>query len=313
MDSDKYKNYELMQKITENSIPSLCTTVLGALELFEKEGLPQIKFPSFKKPIIMGSGNAIATARVLYWDQDVIFTTENNFKEAAELENDGAIIFSASGEKHASIVANYYKSKGIDAYLVTCNSNSTAGEILGEDKVIVTSKNPEPYTYNTSTYLGWVIAKTKENPKEIIKFIKEHVDPAIPKNIASYEGYLLVTPNDFFKINSLFHVKFKELFARKVSRDVETFEGLKHAVTVVPCEKELCIQFGEGEVEFSKDRKIIIPLPKGADTAAVMAIGYYVIGKIQEGKPQWFKESIGDFIKKLNKTKFGKNLSVIVK
>lgn len=308
---EKYENLKEMQNFTEENLPSLSTTVLGALELFEKEGLPKIKFPNFKKPIIVGSGNAKVTSQILFGDKDAIFADENNYKQAAERENDGAIIFSASGEKHATIVANYYKEKNINTYLVTCNPNSTAGKIIGKEKTIVTLKNKEPYTYNTSTYLGWVLSYTREDPKEILKFIEEKVKPSIPKNIANYNGYLLVTPETFSRGNTLFEVKFIELFARRVARDVKTFEELKHAITVVPYKQELCIEFGEENATFEND-KIKIPLPSNANIGTIMAIGYYVIGQIQENKPQYFKENISKYIKRVNETDFGKGLKVIV-
>lgn len=305
------KNKQTMEKFKEDNIPSLATCVLGALELFASDGLPNIKIPKFKKPIIVGSGNAIVTANLLYNNQDAIFADENNYKDALKRKPDGAIIFSASGEKHATIIAKYYTSKKIRTILVTCNSNSSAAKILGKKNVILTKKNREPYTYNTSTYMGWVLAKTRENPEKILQFIKTKIAPKIIKNISNYEGYLLVTPESFADGNKLFEVKFIELFARRVARDVKTFEELKHAITVVPYQKELCIQFGTGKIDFPND-KLIIPLPPQAGPATIMAIGYYVIGKIQEGKPQWFKQNIANYIKSANSKPFGKGLKIIV-
>lgn len=300
-----------MDKFSEKNLPSLSTTVLAALELFASEGLPKIKIPSYKKPIIVGSGNAIVTAKLLYSNTDAIFADENNYKEALKRDHDGAIIFSASGEKHAPIIAKLYKDKKTRTTLVTCNPDSSAGQILGKKNVVITSKNREPYTYNTSTYMGWVFAKTRENPTKILKFIQTKVAKKINKKIGKYNGYLLVTPENFSLGNKLFEVKFIELFARRVARDVKTYEELKHAITVVPYEKELCIQFCKGQVNFPND-KIEIPLPPQAGPAAIMAIGYYVIGRIQEYKPQWFKQNIEDYIKNTRKKKFGHNLKVIV-
>jgi len=305
------KNKLLMERFTEKNLPSLATCVLGALELFAEEGLPKIKIPKYKRPIIVGSGNAIVTAKMLYADQDAIFADENNYKEALKRKTDGAIIFSASGEKHATVIAKYYKAKKIKTTLVTCNPNSSAGKIIGAKNVVITKKNREPYTYNTSTYMGWVFAKTRENPTTILKFINNKVAKKINKKIAQYNGYLLVTPEKFSSGNKLFEVKFIELFARRVARDVKTYEELKHAITVVPYKKELCIQFGNGKVDFPND-KITIPLPPKADLATIMAIGYYVIGKIQENKVQWFKQNINTYIKEASSKPFGKGLKVIV-
>lgn len=305
------KNKKVMDKFTEKNLPSLATCVLGALELFAQEGLPKVKLPKFKKPVIVGSGNAITTAKLLYSDQDAIFADENNYKEVLKRKPDGAVIFSASGEKHGSVIARYYKSKKIKTFLVTCNPDSTAGKILGDKNTIVTKKNREPYTYNTSTYMGWVLAKTRENPQKILDFINKQVAKKVTKKISKYNGYLLVTPENFVLGNRLFEIKFTELFARRVARDVKTFEELKHAVTVIPYEKELCLQFSTSKVDFPND-KLVIPLPKNAGPAAIMAIGYYTIGKIQEGKPQWFKQNITGYIKRASSKPFGKGLKVIV-
>jgi hypothetical protein len=308
-----FENLEIMNSFTEKNLPGLKTTILGALELFIKKGLPTIEMPRFKKPIIMGSGNAEVTARLLFHDTEAIFVNENNFKEVINRDGvDGAIIFSASGEKHATISAKYFTKHNIKTILVTCNPNSTASKIVGKENTIVTVKNREPYTYNTSTYLGWILAKSRENPEKILNFITKKVEPCISKKIGKYNGYLFVTPETFANGNRLFEVKFIELFGRRIARDVRTFEELKHAITVVPYEKELCVQFGNGSVDFDPERILHIPLPKNAGPGTIMAIGYYIIGHIAENKPQWFKENIGKFIAKLNKTKFGKNLRVIV-
>ncbi len=308
-----YPNLKVMETFTEKNLPDLTTTVLGALELFSKEGLPKVKIPKYKKPIVFGSGNAKVTGNILFGNSEAVFADETNFKEVVKRKGiDGAIIFSASGEKHAPIAAKYFLSKKIKTTLVTCNPDSSAGKVVGEKNTVVTARNREPYTYNTSTYMGWILANTRENPDKILEFIKTKVKPKIPNSIANYNGYLLVTPDSFERGNTLFEVKFIELFARRVARDVKTFEELKHAITVVPYEKELCIQFGEGQDFIFHGDVFKVPLPKDAGIATIMAIGYYVIGNIVAGKPQYFKKNIGKFIAELSSTKFGKGLKVIV-
>ena len=182
-----YPNLELIKVYNEKTLPSLCTVTLAALELFTKEGLPKIKFPVFKKPVIVGSGNAKVTSQILFSKSDAIFADENNFKEAIKRKPDGVIVFSASGSKHAPIIADYSKKNKKDTWLVTCTPNSPAENILGEKKCIITKKNREPYTYNTSTYMGWILAKTRENPEEIYNFIKKKVVSTIPSNLKSYK------------------------------------------------------------------------------------------------------------------------------
>jgi len=301
-----------MDTFTEDSLPSLSTCTLAALELFADQGLPQVKIPDYHKPVIVGSGNAKTTASILYAGTNAIFADENNYQQALDQKPDGAVIFSASGEKHATLVANYYHSHHLNTTLLTCNPHSSAGKIIGPQNTIVTAKNREPYTYNTSTYMGWILAKTRENPSDILDFIHHQVSPYIPSDIGNYQGYLLVTPELFANGNRLFDVKFTELFARRVARDIRTFEELKHAVTVIPFDQEICIQFGSQHADFV-GHQLSVPLPDNFGFAAIMAVGYYTIGRIQETKPQWFQQNIANYIKQASSTSFGHGLSVIVK
>lgn len=317
----KYENLKYLESFTEKNLPSLTQVTLGALELFIKDGVSKTKIKEFKKPLVVGSGNAIATAKILYANKGVIFADENNYKEAMQIKDvDGVLIFSASGAKHAPIIAKEAKKQKLECQLITCSKNSDAEKIVGSKNTIITSKNREPYTYNTSTYMGWILAKTQENPKKIYEYITSHIKPIlststsqthISNSLGDYSGYLLVLPNQFEGISNLFNVKFVELFGRQVARDVYTYEQLKHAVTVVPNKAELAISFGKGDFDFQGDT-LNIPLPKNCGFAAQMAIGYYVIGHIQEQKKQYFKENIASYIKRLNKKSFGKGLKIIV-
>lgn len=309
----QYKHLEFMQNFTEKNLPSLSMTVLGALELFEKEGLPKVQFPNFKKPVIAGSGNAKVTSQILFANTDAIFVDENNYKTASKRNPDGAIIFSASGAKHAPILAKEFISKNIDTYLITCTENSAGEKELNEHKTIITNKNQEPYTYNTSTYMGWILAKTRENPTIIREFIEKEIVQIIPNNLKNYTGFLLITPNKFEGVNQLFETKFIELFGRRVGKDVKTYEELKHAITVVPDKKELCIKFGEGDDIIFEGDILNIPLPENTNIATLMAIGYYVIGQIQEQKPQYFKQNIENYVVQASSKSFGKGIKVIVK
>ena len=112
-------------------------------------------------------------------------------------------------------------------------------------------------------------------------------------------------------VNPLFEVKFIELFGRKIARDVKTTEELKHAITVVPSNTELCINFTNKTVDFIGD-ELKIPLPEHFSQGAVMAIGYYVIGQIQKQNQPYFKENIKHYIKRNSVGDFGKAISTIV-
>ena len=81
---------------------------------------------------------------------------------------------------------------------------------------------------------------------------------------------------------------------------VETIEYIKHATTVVPSKDELFISFGEKNTTYGKNR-LFIPLPKNADFGAMMAIGYYIVGKIQKSHPPYFKKNIQNYTKQASK------------
>jgi len=305
-------NLQMIETLSSDNLLSLDEILLWALELFENKRPNKLDLSDFKKPLIAGSGNAIVTAKIIFSWIDALFCDETNFEQYLNRNIDWLIILSASWEKHATIFAKKALEKWIKTKLLTCNYNSSAGKIVWIENTIVTEKNREPYTYNTSTYMWWIFAYTWEDPSIIKKFIQEEIDPIINKiNFSKYNWYLLVTPNIFAGVNQLFNVKFIELFGRRIARDVFSYEHLKHAITVVPYEKELAISFWEWNFQYFWDT-INIPLPKSCKLWWIMAIWYYVIWKIQNSYPQYFKENIWKYIEEINKTDFGKGLSVIV-
>jgi hypothetical protein len=310
----EFSNLNTLRTFTENSLPDLDIVTLGALELFQENKPKSLDFSKHKKPLVVGSGNAISTAKILFENTSAIFANESDYKEKLENKDlgiDSVYIFSASGGKHAPILAKAAKEKKIPTYLITCTNNSQAEEIVGKENATITKKNREPYTYNTSTYLGWVLAKTGEDPKEIQDFIETKIKPQIPHNFIHYTGYLLVTPDKFVSLNPLFEVKFIELFGRKLARDVKSSEELKHAITVVPSNTELCINFTGNKVDFVGD-ELKIDIPEHFGQAAMMAITYYIIGFIQKQNQPYFKENIKEYIKRNSVGDFGKAISTIV-
>ena len=315
---NQYLNLEIMEKFDENSIPDLDIVLLGALEKFLRDGLSEIEFPKFKNPLVGASVNALTTAKMLlgstasYVDEN---TSDSDLKSISS-HCDGAIVFSASGGKHAPIIAKKFQDLGLDTYVVTCVQGSQAEEIVGSEKTIVTKKNREPYTYNTSTYLGWTLsgeAATNKKIKELYNFILEKVDPIISKNIHEHFGYYLLVPNNAGYVGNLFDVKYEELFGTLVPWQTHTFETSKHAKTVIA--PQYCLAFGEGDlpVHIYNENTCRIPLPRNFTQADIMAIGYYVIGKIQKGKHPYFKESIKDYIEgNKKKGKFAQAINLIV-
>jgi len=273
-----YKNIDVLNTFTLDTIPDLDAAVLGALELFQKEKLPRIEI-LYKRPLVVGSGNAEATGRIMFEDTDAVFASESNFESKLEHvpDIDGVILVSASGGKHAPIIARRAKELGKRVSLITNNLNAPAKEFVENKDLFVFPKNREPYTYNTSTYMGMILGRTHENPKEIQNFIEKYIDTISFPDLSRHNSYFFIVPPKFSSIIRMLQVKFIELFGRKIARDVETSEYMKHAVTVVPSD-ELFISFDEENTIWSEpEQRFHIPLPENAGYAVMMAIGYYVI------------------------------------
>ena len=308
-----YKNIDTLNKFTLDTIPDLDVAVLGALELFQKEKAPELNTKKYKRPLVVGSGNAEATGRIIFEDTDAVFASESNFESKLKHipDIDGVILISASGGKHAPAIAKYAKDLGKSVTLITNNPNSEASKFIESSEIFIFPKNREPYTYNTSTYMGMILGKTNEDPDKIQKFIQQQIDTLTFPDFSQYNKYFLIIPPKFSGIIRMFEVKFIELFGRKIARDVETSEYMKHEVTVVPS-GELFVSFGEENTMWGEpDQRLHIPLPENAGYAAMMAIGYYVIAQIQKQHPPYFKENITIYTKKASKV-FGNKINPIV-
>ncbi len=292
----------MMNSFSESDIPNLDVAVLAALELFNDVKVPAVKI-NFKRPLVVGSGNAASVGRILFSDTDAIFADESNFKKKLK-SADGVVLISASGGKHSPLIAREAKKARKKVVLLTNNSDSAAAKI--SEEVFVFPKNREPYTYNTSTYLGMILGKTRENPSAIRDFISRLKINS--SKLKSKKFYFLV-PNEFEEIIPMLNVKFIELFGRNVARDFGTFESVKHAHTLIRSD-ELFISFGEENKIFGKSR-MFVPLPSRADYGTMLAVGYYLIGKIQATHQAYFKENVGEYVDFISKV-FGEKIGVIV-
>ena len=173
----------------------------------------------------------------------------------------GAVVISASGQKDASGIVGYLKEK-VETYLLTCNGDSAAAQLLAKDHVIVTPRNPEPITYNTSTYLGMILAKTGEEVKPILAHIEGEVKPLIPSDLAKYSAFYLLVEPEFDLVREMFLTKFDELFGPMLLGRCYTWRQTLHAKTVVELEKELFISLGYKNDLFGyEDCLVNIPLP----------------------------------------------------
>ncbi|MGH7239880.1 MAG: hypothetical protein ACREHG_07420 [Candidatus Saccharimonadales bacterium] len=312
---DRKTNFQILQNFTIDNLPDLDTVVLGALEMLAGRDLPTINVSKFKRPLVVGSGNAEATGRVIFGESDAIFASESTVEEKlAHIKDiDEVIIVSASGAKHAPIIAKAAKRAGKHVTLITNSPNSPARQELTTAELSdhVFPKNREPYTYNTSTYMSMILGYTRENPAAIYKFIKENIDKLALPDFSKFTKYYLIVPTKFAGIITFLQIKFIELFGRNVARDVGTTESILHANTVAPAE-EIFISFGKENNTWGKpENRLNVPLSESANYAAMMAIGYYVIAQIQKAQPQYFKQNIASYCKFISE-KFDEDIEPVV-
>lgn len=305
---------DINQVKTLSKFPSLDTIVLETLSLFKNQKeLPKLDLSNFKTPLVVGSGNGYYTGRILFRNLGAFFATESEIEQ--KLKNIDSItdvvVISASGEKHAPIILNTAKEYQKNTCLISSNPKSSGREIA--DSSIIMPKISEPYTYNTSTYFGYILA---ENPnidlQKLEDFILETLTAELEKiDFSQYNGFCIVIPDQFVLIREMFEVKFIELFGRKLGRDVFSYEQMKHATTVVKDEKELFICFGNESGIVYGENQINLPIFDIEHYSSMMLVGYYTIGKIQLAFPPYFMQSIEQYCIDA-KTQSGFNISPMV-
>lgn len=281
--------------------------VIRALDLFAKKQPPTISSP-YKKPLVLGSGNAAVTGRIIFNNTPAVFADESTFEAtyASAKDVDGCILISASGGKHAPLLAKRIKELGLPVTLFTNNPQAPARTIA--DTTLVFPKNPEPYTYNTSTYLGMILGKTREDPTSISQELAR-IKPTLP-DFSAYNAFVILVPDKFDAVRELFLTKFDELFGPVINGRVFTEDQVKHAKTVVPSDKELFIGLGVENTLWGTHR-YNTQLPKNAGPGTAMAIGYYIIGHIQKSHPPYFKDNIEAYTQKISRV-FGETITPIV-
>jgi len=283
--------------MSNSPIPDLNDVVIRALDLHAGAPIPRMKLAPARRRLIVASGNALPTARVLFADEPAVFADEGRYAGvlASDSGIDSGIVISASGEKHAPGIVERLLDRGLSTYLVTCKPESTAARRLPSERVIATPSVPEPLTYNTSTYIGMMLVKTREDTRSIKRFLKKKVQPRIP-DFKKFGAFYLMVPPRFDGVREMFVTKFDELFGGRLTGRCYTTEQTMHAKTVVPWDRELFITFGSRNRDYGSHR-LDIPLPEDAGFVAMVAVGYYVIGHIQARKPAWFKQHVEEYKK----------------
>ena len=281
--------------MTKYKIKSLDEIVLAALDFFSKNEAPRLEVSQFKFPLVVGSGNAYQTGKIIFGNRSAIYATESDFKAVLKqydkLIKDKtiteAIIISASGEKDSVWELELAKKSGLKTTLLTCSPESSAAKIANQTTNY--RKLPEPYTYNTSTYLGMILSATGEKTEMIKKFLKKL---KVPKRFKQYQSYAFILPDKFANLAPMLDTKRHELFGPKVSLRAFSFGEARHAKFVVRDKKELVISFGKNLYFGEPEARWEINLPDSADFGTLMAVTYFLTGLIQKSKPDYFKKNI---------------------
>ena len=279
-------------------LPNLDVSLLAALDFFSKNTPTPLKLEKGCMPFVVGSGNAYNTGKIIFSNRPAIFANESNFQQKLKAHSkliktgvvSKSLVISASGEKDATWEVKAAKKQGLKTIIMTCNSNSSGAKEA--DMVIAYRKLAEPQTYNISTYLGMILSATGEKALDIKKFIKSL---RLPTNYAKHSAYSFILPDEYAEVVPMLDIKKHELFGPHLSIRSFTYGDARHAKFVMPWEKELVISFGENKYFGNEKNRWEIKMPKEYGAGLVMALAYYLIGKIQEAKPAYYKKSIATY------------------
>jgi hypothetical protein len=283
--------------MTKYKLKTLDDIVIAALDFFTKNPPAKLGSKEFKFPLVVGSGNAYHTAKIIF-NGAALFATESNFKEIIkqyyplikEKMISEVVVISASGEKDALWEVELAKKSGLKTILITCSGESSAAKLA--DQIFTYRKLPEPYTYNTSTYLGMILSATLEKAETIKKTIKKI---KAPRRFKQYQSYSFILPDKFANLAPMLDIKRHELFGPKVSLRAFSFGEARHAKFVVRDKKELVISFGKNLYFGEGESRWEINLPDDADYGTYLAVTYYLVGLIQKSKPDYYKKNIERF------------------
>jgi hypothetical protein len=291
------------------NIKTLDQAVIDALSFFSTQKINHLQTSQFKFPIVVGSGNAYHAGKIIFAKDPAIFASESNlneillrYKSTITKMKSEAIVISASGGKDSIWEIKALQEKKIKTSLLTCSKDSEATKIA--NKSYFYKKISEPYTYNVSTYLGMILSATQEKPQEILKLVKKI---KLPKNFKHYDSYAFIIKDDLTKICPMITIKRDELFGPYLNIRAFSFGQARHAKFVNPSKKELVISIGERNNNFGdKKHRWDIKLAKHHNYASTMALSYYIIGKIQQAKPSYFKNNIENYCQDYGPKAYGK-------
>ena len=290
-------------------LPTLNQTVLDTLDFFAKNPPPRFSLDEYQLPFVVGSGNALSTGRLMFSGRAAIFADESDFRSTIEafkpVIDKGlitqAVVISASGEKDSVWEVELAIKHGLKTTLLTCKPESTAAKLA--DKVVAFRSLAEPYTYNTSTYLGMVLSTTGEDVAAIKQLI---TSIELPAGFADYQSYAFLLPDKDINIAPMIIIKGEELFGPHLAVRAYTHGHARHAKFVHPWEKELVISLGKNEFFGHPDHRWNIALPDTASFGSIVALSYFICGQIQKVHPPYFMQDIEAFCTNNGPKAYGK-------
>lgn len=291
-------------------IPTLDTVVMEALDFFAQTPPPNLDLSRYSLPLVVGSGNAMHTGKILFSKQAAITADESSFRTvisfyASVIEKGlitDAVVISSSGEKDSVWEIELAKEKKLHTTLLTCKPQSSAAQIA--DTVYAYKSISEPYTYNTSTYLGMILSTTGEKAKEIKAFIEQLV---IAPGFNEYASYAFILPDEYGNITPMIEIKRDELFGPHVMIRAFPQGQARHAKFVHPWDKELVITVGDKNMFFGDPaHRWDIAMPGWASFGTVISLTYYLCALIQKAKPDYFMQHIEQFCTDYGPKAYGK-------
>lgn len=292
-------------------IPGLDTVVLETLDFFSRNRPPELDLSDYGFPFVVGSGNAYNTGAILFSGRSAVLADESTFRSLIDAYRPAirqglitqAMIISASGEKDSVWEIELAKEHGLGTTLLTCKPESSAARVA--DRVLAYRSIAEPYTYNTSTYLGMILSVTGEETSDIRDAL-EHL--TLPRGFDGYSAYSFVLPDSFSAICPMLEIKRDELFGPHLPLRAFPAGHARHAKFVIPSETELVIGIGTDTTCFGHpDHRWNIDISANAGFGFVLALTYFLTGKIQASKPPYFKEHIEAYCHDYGPKAYGKD------
>ena len=308
---------KIKQIMTNIKLPDLSVSVTSGLDFFIKNKPRRFRLPRTFR-FVVGSAGAYNMSRMVFADQLAIFANEVNFSKILKIYRPliknrtikEAAIISASGEKDSIWQIREAKRAGLKTILLTCTPKSTGTRLAGRS--LLFNKNPEPYSYNFSTYLGMILATTGEKPENIKKFLKTI---RIAKKLKKYDCFTFILPDNFQPIADAINVKDDEIFGPYSKLRAYSEGEARHAKFICKSTRELVISFGKNKFFGLPKNRLDIRLPKSTNYGTVLSAAYYIVGLIQAMGPDYFKKDLPDYCQNTGPRPYGqkKPFSVIVK